>query len=311
MSSGAKQTLPYGVESIPGELAKNWKTLTFTGISLDAAAQTTESQSIKDSRIAAGTLVTGIDVTGDVDTEFAYGIQDDLLEAVAFNTWQNNVLTFGGINRKTLSVVRGFKDIDNYQVFTGCHINQWTLSIPDSGIVTSKFSIVGLKRTAYEVMPSGDIEPAEDAIQFTSLSAGDILIDGEVKSGMCATQIDLTIDNSMQVQKCLNYENNISAVLETLMKGTGNITIAWSKNTAELYEKQFVNEPIGLRYSLKDSLGNKYTLNLPRLLLSAPLPSGSASDILTTQFAFSVKEEAPTLTRTPIVATPITESPEK
>lgn len=304
MSSGAKQLTQYGVESAPGVQATAWKTLAFTTNSIDAAAQTVESQTLKDSRIASGTLVASIDVQGDLETEFAYGIQDDLLEAVAFNPWVSNVLTFGGTTRKTFSVIRAFTDIQNYQVFTGCHIGAWTLSIPDSGIVTSKFTIMGMKRTAYEQMPSGDVTPAEDAIQFTSLSTGDILIDGQVKAGMCATQIELTIDNSMQMQKCLNYEQNIGAILETIVKGTGNITIAWSKNTAELYEKQFLNEPIGLSYSLKDSAGNKYTLTLPKLLLSAPLPSGSNTDILNTQFSFTVADEAPTLTRIPVVVGP-------
>lgn len=301
MSSGAKQLTRVGFEASPGVIATTWETFAFTANGLDAKATTTESQTIKDTRIAAGTLVTGIEVQGDLESEFAYDTQDDLLEGVAFNQWVNNVLTFGGTTRKTFSVVRGFKDIDNYQVFTGCHLNQWTLSIPDSGIVTSKYSIMGMKRTAYEVAPTGTVTPAVDAPVLTSLSTGDILIDGQKKAGMCVTQLDLTIDNSMQIQKCLDYENNISAVLETIMKGTGSFTIAWSKNTAELYEKQFLNEPISLEYSLKDSAGNKYTLSLPKLQLSAPLPSGKAGDILTTQFSFTVADEAPTLTRIPKV----------
>lgn len=304
MSSGAKQLTRVGFEASPGVIATNWNTFAFTTNGLDASAQTTESQTIKDSRIAAGTLVTGVEVQGDIESEWAYGIQDGVLELVAFNAWNSNVLTFGGTSRKTLSIIRGFTDIDNFQVFTGCHINQWTLSIPDSGIVTSKFSIMAMKRTAYEVAPSGNVTPAGEAIPFTSLSTGDILIEGEKKAGMCVTQIELTIDNTMQIQKCLDYENNISGILETIMKGSGNFTVAWSKNTAELYEKQFLNEPISLEYSLKDKDGNKYTLSLPNVLVSAPLPSGGAGDILNTQFSFTVADAAPTLKRIPIVAGP-------
>lgn len=170
--------------------------------------------------------------------------------------------------------------------------------------MTSKFAIMGMKRTAYEVAPSGTVTPAVDSIPLTSLSTGDILIDGEKKPGMCITQIELTIDNTMQIQKCLDYENNIAAILETIMKGSGNFTIAWSKNTSELYEKQFLNEPIGLEYSLKDTAGNKYTLKLPKVQVSAPLPSGGAGDVLTTQFSFTVADVAPTLTRIPVVAGP-------
>lgn len=304
MSSGAKQLTRVGFEASPGVIATTWNTFAFTTNGLDASAQTTESQTIKDSRIAAGTLVTGVEVQGDIESEWAYGIQDGVLELVAFNAWNSNVLTFGGTSRKTLSIIRGFTDIDNFQVFTGCHINQWTLIIPDSGIVTSKFSIMAMKRTAYEVAPTGTVTPAGDAIPFTSLSTGDILIEGEKKAGMCVTQIELTIDNTMQIQNCLDYENNISGILETIMKGSGNFTVAWSKNTAELYEKQFLNEPISLEYSLKDKNGNKYTLSLPNVLVSAPLPSGGAGDILNTQFSFTVADAAPTLKRIPIVAGP-------
>ncbi|MFW1850306.1 phage tail tube protein [Acinetobacter guillouiae] len=304
MSSGAKQLTRIGFEASPGVIATTWNTFAFTTNGLDASAQTTESQTIKDSRIAAGTLVTGVEVQGDIESEWAYGIQDGVLELIAFNAWKSNVLTFGGTTRRTLSIIRGFSDIDNFQVFTGCHINQWTLSIPDSGIVTSKFAIMGMKRTAYEVAPTGTVTPAVDAVPLTSLSTGDILIDGEKKSGMCITQIELTLDNTMQIQKCLDYENNIAAILETIMKGSGNFTIAWSKNTAELYEKQFLNEPIGLEYSLKDTAGNKYTLKLPKVQVSAPLPSGGAGDVLTTQFSFTVADVAPTLTRIPVVAGP-------
>ncbi|WP_353168657.1 phage tail tube protein [Acinetobacter sp.] len=304
MSSGAKQLTRVGFEASPGVIATTWNTFAFTTNGLDASAQTTESQTIKDSRIAAGTLVTGVEVQGDIESEWAYGIQDGVLELVAFNAWNSNVLTFGGTSRKTLSIIRGFTDIDNFQVFTGCHINQWTLSIPDSGIVTSKFSIMAMKRTAYEVAPTGTVTPAGDAIPFTSLSTGDILIEGEKKAGMCVTQIELTIDNTMQIQKCLDYENNISGILETIMKGSGTFTVAWSKNTAELYEKQFLNEPISLEYSLKDKDGNKYTLSLPNVLVSAPLPSGGAGDILNTQFSFTVADVAPTLKRIPVVMGP-------
>lgn len=306
MSKGSSQLTRIGVETKVGVAATAWQTLGFVSNSLDAAPQTTESQTIKDSRIAAGTLVTGVEVTGDIETEFAYGIHDAILECVAFNSWNNNILTFGGTTRKTLSVIRGFSDVDNYHLLTGCHLNQWALSIPDQGIVTSKFSIMGMGRVASDKAPTGTTTAAPTATPFTSLSVGDILIDGAVKDGMCASQLDLTIDNSMQVQKCLGKKENngIGAILETIMKGSGSITISWSKNTAALYEKQFLNQPIGIEWPLIDSAGNKYIIKLPKVLLSAPLPSGGGADLLTTQFSFTVADVAPTITRVPVVVTP-------
>ncbi|MCH4245936.1 phage tail tube protein [Acinetobacter gerneri] len=305
MSSGAKQITRYAVETTPGVLATTgWKTLANTSNSMDAKAKTAESQTIKDSRIASGTLVTGADFAGDIDTEFAYGIQEDWLEIVAMNLWKNNVLTFGGTVRKSLTIERSFSDVENFQVFTGCHLNQWVLTIPEDGIVTSKYSLMGMGRKAYETSQAKTPASAIEATQFTNQNVGNVLIDGQKKAGMCATQLDLTIDNTMQIQNCLDFEQNISAILETVMKSSGNVTLAWSKNTADLYEKQFLNEPISLSYTLKDGQGNQYVLLLPRILLSAPLPTGGAGDILNTQFTFTVDGEAPTLTRVPVVVGP-------
>jgi len=301
MSSGAKQLTRYGVETTAGVAATKWQTLGVTSNSLDATAQTTESQTIKDTRIAAGTLVTGVEIAGDIETEFAWVVQDVLLEVMALNPFVNNILTFGGKVRKSLSVIRGFDDVDNFQLFLGCFLNTWTLSVTDQGIVTSKFSIMGMGRVPSDKLPTGTNTPALDETPFTSQSMGDILIDGVVKEGMCASQLELTIDNSMQVQKCLGKKENngIGAILETIMKGSGSITIAWSKNTAALYEKQFLNQSIGIEWPLIDSAGNKYIIKLPKVLLSAPLPSGGGADLLTTQFSFTVADVAPTLTRVP------------
>ena len=65
-----------------------------------------------------------------------------------------------------------------------------------------------------------------------------------------------------------------------------------------------MNQPIGIEWPLIDSAGNKYIVKLPKVLLSAPLPSGGAADLLTTQFSFTVADVAPTLTRVPKVVTP-------
>ena len=66
MSSGIKQLVQYAPETVVGTTPSPFArtTLPFTTTSLDAAPTTTESNTIKDSRIASGTYVTGIDYTG-------------------------------------------------------------------------------------------------------------------------------------------------------------------------------------------------------------------------------------------------------
>lgn len=301
MSSGSKQITRYGVETTVGTQALTWQTLAFTTNGLDEAPTTTESQSIKDSRIASGTLVTGSDITGDIETEYAYGIQDTLMECVAFNPWVDDVLTFGGTTRKTLSILKAYTDINNYHVFTGCHVNSWALSIATDEIVTSTFGIMGLKRAASTTAPAGTVTPATDVTPFTALSVGDIEFDDVAISGtMCATALDITFDNAAQVQKCLNYENSAGAILETILNASGSVTLAWAVGSAALYEKQFKNIPVKIEWSIKDATGNMYTLTLPKVQLSMTLPTGASGDILTVDASFTVADVAPYITRVPV-----------
>ncbi|MFT4020075.1 MAG: phage tail tube protein [Acinetobacter sp.] len=299
MSSGIKQIVQFAVETTVGTTPSTFarQTLPFTTCSMDATAKKTDSSTIKDSRIAGGQYITGIDYAGDLEVEVQYGAYDTLFEAVAFNSWTSNVLTFGGTTRKTISLLRGFTDIADYHIFSGCHINQFKLTVPEEGLVTATFSLMGMGRTKATAAPAGSITAALNNPLMSSLSLGTILIDGAEIAGACISQLDFTWDNSLMVQKCLG--KGIGAILELVAKGTGSVTVAWSANTSALYEKQFLNTPIALSIPMTDSDGNKYVLALPKLQITSPLPSGGNSDILTTQFSFTVADTAPTLTRTP------------
>lgn len=305
MSSGSKQITRYGVETTIGTQAAAWQVMAFRTNGLNETPTTTDSTSIKDGRIPSGSYVTGSEVAGDIETEFAYGIQDALLECVAFNPWVNNVLTFGGTVRKTLSLLKGYTDINNYHVFTGCHVNTWSLSIATDEIVTSTFGIMGLARTASNTPPSGEVTPAPNAVAFTALSVGDIKFNDVAVAGqMCVTGLDVTFDNTAQVQKCLNYENDVGAILETLLNVSGTANLAWSVGAADLYEKQFTNTPVSISWKIKNGAGDAYLLELPEVLLSMELPSGASGDILAVDATFTVKDIAPRITRIPFVEEP-------
>lgn len=300
MSSGLKQITRYGIESAVGTQATAWQVMAFCTNGLNETPTTTDSTSIKDGRLPSGSYVTGSEVAGDIETEFAYGIQDALLECVAFNPWVNNVLTFGGTVRKTLSLLKGYTDLNNYHVFTGCHVNTWSLSIATDKIVTSTFGIMGLARTSSSTPPSGDVTPAPNAVAFTALSVGDIKFNDVAVAGqMCVTGLDITFDNSAQIQKCLNYENSVGAILETLLNVSGTANLAWSVGAADLYEKQFTNTPVSISWKIKNGAGDAYLLELPEVLLSMELPSGASSDTLAVDATFTVKDVAPRITRIP------------
>ena len=309
MSSGSKQLVHISKETVNGTTPSPFarSVIPFTEITLDAAATKEDSNSILDSRLAQKGAVTGVEYAGDLNSEWRFGVFDDLIAAAAFNDWQTDTpvidqdtLTFGGTTRQSFSVLRGYADINNYHTFRGVHVNTVNISIPEQGLVTIGFGLMGKGRTVASSLPAGTVTTPTLTPTFSNVSVGDILIDGVSQVGVaCITAFDFTWDNTMQVQRCLGAGLDIGALIETMANGTGSFTAAWSTGTAANYEKQFTNTTIGLQVVIKDSSNNEYVLTLPKVEITASLPSGGNSDILQASFEYRAVEQAPTLVRKP------------
>ena len=311
MSSGSREIIAYAKETVIGTTPSPFlrTSLPFTDTSLNAAVTKEDSTTKLASRLAQAGTITSVDYTGDINAEFRFGVFDDMIAAAAFNTWtvdtpdvDSDQLVFGGDLRQTFSVLRGYTDINNYHTFRGMHVNTWNLSIPETGVVTTTFGLIGLGRTPSSVAPTGTVTNPTLTDPFSSISVTDIQIDGVTTVGVaCITAFDFTWDNSMQIQRCLGQGLNIGKIIETLANGSGSFTMAWSTKGAELYEKQFTNTPLRLTVTLVDGVGNKYVLNLPKIEVTGELPTGSNTDILSASYEYRTIEQSPTLTRTPDV----------
>lgn len=311
MSSGAKQLLQYAEETVNGVTPTPFarKVLPFTTVSLDQTASKETSNTITDTRLAAPSTITGLEVAGDIEAEFRYGTYDDLIAGSAFNEWQNNVLTFGGDVKKSFSILRGYSDVEVYQLFSGVHVNTWNISVPEQGLITTSFGLMGKSRRASTTLPIGVVTPDVLNPAYSSVSVGNILIDGASQAGIaCVTAFDFTWDNTMQVQRCLGDGLDIGALIATSAVGTGSVTIAWSSVAGQdYYERQFKNQTISFELFIRESseeVGNSYTLTIPTAEITASLPSGGKDEILQATLEFTVVKDAPTLTRVPKTVEP-------
>jgi len=310
MSSGSRQILEYAPELeigvTPTPFAR--QVLGFTEVTLDSAVTKEDSNTIIGNRLASKGMITGVDYTGDINAEAKFGDYDQLIEAAAFNKFEvgvpavgSDTLTFGGSVRQTFSILRGYEDIANYHTFSGVHVNTFNLDIPEQGIVTFGFGLMGKNRVvANGAAPAGTVVNASDNPSLSNVSVGQILLDGVSQAGTaCVSAFSFAWDNSMQVQRCLGLGLEIGAIIETLANGTGSFTAAWSTGSALNYEKQFTNTTISLVIPFTDTEGNEYELTLPEVEITGSLPSGGNSDLLQATFEYRVVEQAPTLVRTP------------
>lgn len=303
MSSGAKIVTHYIKEVVPGTTPKapaagDWKTMRVTSNTLSPTPDTEVSDEITDSRISQGSVVTGLTIGGDLAGEMSFGSFDEWLEALFYGNWTADVLTIGD-TRHTFSVQKGFTDIGVYSLFKGVHAATGSIDIPEQGKVVLT---IGGQSLDYEDAETSFVKDAAAPTTtpfMSSLAVGDILVDGVSLVGQaCVSAINIAVDNTMQVQRCLGSGKlGPGALIATEAAITGTLTLAWSKAAWLIWKEQLSRKPFSVVFPIKDSLGNQYTFNFPSLEIDGELPNGGKRDVIQVTLNYTVAKIAPTITR--------------
>lgn len=300
MSRGNRVILAYApqldVATVP---ATGWKTLPRTGDSLNHGVDLTKSETINDSRIETAGMVTSAKAEGSVDVEMIKSTYDDLIAGAAFNTWDNDVLTFGGNKQAMFALAKDYSDITQYHYWAGMLVNKMSLKIPESGFITMTFDFMG---SGYEntTALSYAINPVSSptAPKASTISVDSITIDGENLKGVaCITDFSFEVDNSLERQNCIGGGLYGAKNLEMMAAMSGDFTLAYSQKSQSILNKQLTGATISIAATIKFPDGSTYSLNIPKSQISGDVPNGKATDLLKAQLKYTVVEQAPTLTR--------------
>lgn len=301
MSRGSTIVVAYAPQTTNEVPKTGWKILPYVSNGLSASFENTESQTITDSRIAQAGLVTGGQVQGDIEVEFAKDAYDDWLAAAAFSEWKSNVLTFAGNSAKTFAVEVGYKDVGIYHYYGGVRVNTLKLALSDTGYATCTFGVMGTdyknqNDTPYSKSPT----KSANLQRVTSLSVEDIKIDGVTTKGVaCVTEFSFEVDNNIQAQKCLGNGIFAGTLLEMMAKMSGTLTLAYGKKAQEIINKQMTGATVAIELTLKLADGSKYVLNIPKAQVAGEAPNGGMNDLIKQNVNYTVVEQAPTLTKIP------------
>lgn len=301
MSSGAKIITFIATESTPGEIPADpvWQTARLTGNTMTPSVNVEQSDEIRDTRMGGGSIITSLDYQGDLSFEFSAITFDDLLEAAFYGTWDADVLEVGE-DRHTFTVVKGYRDAGVWATFTGAHVSQMSLEIPEEGKVTGTFSLMAMGSDDGTTDPtSGDtINPATTTVPMGSAtSVGDIEINDTVMAGQaCISALTLNIDNTLQVQRCLG-QMGPGRLIETRANIAGQVTMAWSADAYALWSKMLTREAVKLVFPLHDAAGNTYTFEIPAAELDGDLPDAGNEDLVQVQLDLTAKLSPVKITR--------------
>jgi len=263
--------------------AATWDTIRWTGSSLNATPNTTESQEIRSDRMTVDMPKVGITVDGGFDFELTPSTLDDLMEAVMCGTWTTDVLKVGTTDR-SFTIEEEFADIGKFINFKGMRANSLDLNISFGEIITGSITFAGngYATPASSAVGAGTLNAATTSETMTASSdVGTIKFDG-VLTGICIKTLNLSINNNLRSIDCIGRETAKDQV-----KGkssiTGSMEMYLKADSFDIYEKMINNDAIEIEYVVDDGV-NSYTFLIPNAKLSgdAPRPEGLDSDVMLT-----------------------------
>lgn len=300
MSSGAKVVTNYAKQTDTKTTPRSgWKSLPVVSNGLSVSTSLTQSEMIKDGRIEQSGMVTGAEVSGEIESELMYGAFDDLIAAAFWSEWVTgtpDTLKIGS-TKTQFAITKDFTDISVHHIFKGCVVDSMAISISTDSLVKVKFGLKGLgyeESTTRSFATSPSATP--DGKKASSLSIGTIKVDG-TEIGVCVESIDFEISNGVEVQKCLGdniYGGNALAMLAGI---SGKMTIAYSQKAHSIVKEQLTGKTFALEFPIQFTDTNKYIIKIPKMQVSGEIPSPSAKDLVTLDVNYTVVDESPIIER--------------
>jgi len=228
-----------------------------TGFSVNLSKDTFTSNELRSDRQLAE-LRTGMkSISGNIDVELIYGAFDDFIESAMFNTWSSAGDIQIGLDKKSFTLQRGFDNISVHNVFSGCVVNQWSVSIRPNAVVTSTFSVIGKDMGNTEVL-TGGTNPSDYA-PFDSFTG--TIQEGGTSIGTI-TGLDFTLNNNINTLNVLMQDTAAG-----LAEGRGNVTgtlTAYFANS-DLLNKFIDETESSIEITLTDAASNSLTFYFPRI----------------------------------------------
>ena len=272
IASGSRHGLRYVPEATTGVTPSTTPvSLRHTSCSLILTKDSITSNELRSDRQISDMRMVGTKVGGDINFELSFGEYDPLLEALFMGTWSSADALTAGVLMRSFTFERAFTDIGQYEVFTGCHVNQMTLSVQPNNIITGAFSLVG-KGAGLSASPLSASPTASKTGRPLDAMSGTLKEGGAVVAFV--TGIELTFANGIEPKFVVG-----SAVAEVFVPGRSNVTgklSAFFNGTAMI--NKFIQEtPSSLEITLGDGGAGSYKLLLPRIIYSGG--DNPASDV--------------------------------
>jgi hypothetical protein len=259
----------------------NMDKLRITSESLGHEVETITSAELRADRNLGDVIQVNRQNTGGFEFELSYGTFDDLIAAALFSDWNANVVK-NGVTRRSFSMEKALTDIDEYFIYRGMVVSEFTLNLATRAICTGSFNFMGgasvLQQTAfattYTAAPTTDVmncmtnvASIQEGIPFTTLS------------GVFIQNLSFTVANNLRGVSAIGY-STAQDIAYGKCDITGNLSLYFTDD--RLYDKFMANTATALFFKMQDVAGNYYLFEFPKVKFaseSIPTP-GQDQDVI-------------------------------
>jgi hypothetical protein len=265
-ASGSNAQVIYGEESTYGTAASSgifWKGATY-GESFGGSTEELQSEAINASRSVQDTKAGNISVGGSIPFELSTVGMGTILK----HLMGSNATTGAGPYTHTmkrgalptgLTIEKGYTDITQYEMFTGCKIDSMALSLNPEGLVTGTFEFSGQDQAASG--SSFDASPTD--LGHTVIAHHEATTVEEGGGAAVLLGFELNIANNLDKSKYQVGSQYIASLPEGKGDCTGTVTFMFEDLT---YYNKWLNETAtSLDITLTDTASNTIRFYMPNV----------------------------------------------
>ena len=203
-------------------------------------------------------------------------VQPLITEASIATTFTGDTIR-NGVTKHSFSIERALNDISQFFLYKGMVPNTLEVGFESGNPVTANISFVGknevTKNTQY-----GTLDPvalSTEPIMSAVSSVVAVLIDNVVMEECLLQKLDFTLDNQVEGKKGVGVLGFCNAEGKSIAV-TGAISMYF--NDVTYYEKYLNSTSFSIQFTLTDTLGNTYVMQLPECKFDAVTANVTGKD---------------------------------
>jgi len=263
-----------------------WETARFTSESLSATPTTNTSQEIRNDRMVADQFKVSVEVGGGFDFEFSADTFDSLIDGAMMAAPAAGVWKIGKEDVSyTFEKEYGDLTTNNFILFSGQRVSEWSLGFSHGEAVAGSFSMAGANVTSSSASSVGAgsvIPPTTTRIMNAVSDLSSIEIDTVLFTG-CLQSVELNVNNNLRPANCIGKDTPSDQLFGTA-NITGSISAYLTDTTILWYTQKVINQvEMGIKFTISDGTSS-YEFDVPRAKITGNTPNaeGINTDVMIT-----------------------------